>query len=75
MTEAAVVTALVKHGNRRAGLSGTAGSRPSLTGSDYLTLTELLNHWSKVHLLTTTLTTQKTSRGQTLCYPIFSVDS
>lgn len=68
MTGAAVVTALVKHGNRRAGLSGTAGSRPSLTGSDYLTLTELLNYWSKVHLLTT-LTTQKTSRGQTLCYP------
>lgn len=44
MTKAAVVTALVKHGNRRAGLSGTAGPRPSLTGSDYLTLTELSNY-------------------------------
>lgn len=28
MTQEAIVTALVKHGNRKARLNGTAGSRP-----------------------------------------------
>lgn len=38
-TRAAVVTALVKHGSRRAGLSGTTWARAPLTDPDYLTST------------------------------------
>lgn len=38
--------------------------RTSLTGPDYLTLTELSNYWSKVHISATVLTTHKTLRGQ-----------